>query len=133
MEPVDHPTYPIRHGIPAMDRCICGGVRHWHAESPNGCDDCDCEAFYLDESWRPPALPLPEPPREIIESDGLRGAWLDLPESPVSPLPLTRERIDAVIASLKGRWAYLYAGTPNYKAMIEGAEHLRDALLKEGE
>jgi hypothetical protein len=46
-----HPDYPIRHGVPAMDRCICGGVRHWHA--PDGCDDCDCRGFVLDENWRP--------------------------------------------------------------------------------
>ena len=53
----EHPTYPIRHGVPAMDRCICGGVRHWHALAPNGCDDCDCEEFALDESWRAPVEP----------------------------------------------------------------------------
>jgi len=49
-----HPDYPIRHGIPSMDRCICGGVRHWHAVAPYGCDDCPCEEFTLDENWRPP-------------------------------------------------------------------------------
>jgi hypothetical protein len=48
-----HPDYPIRHGIPAMDRCICGGVRHWHAVAPYGCDDCECTEFTLNENWRP--------------------------------------------------------------------------------
>jgi len=50
---VVHPTYPIRHGAPAMDRCTCGGVRHWHAVAPYGCDDCECTEFVLDENWRP--------------------------------------------------------------------------------
>ena len=31
-----------------MDRCVCGGVRHWHAREPYGCDDCDCKQFSLD-------------------------------------------------------------------------------------
>ena len=51
---IKHPDYPIRHGVPAMDRCVCGGVRHWHAPAPHGCDDCPCEDFELDENWRPP-------------------------------------------------------------------------------
>ena len=50
-----HPEYPIRHGAPAMDRCKCGGVRHWHAMAPYGCDDCACTGFVLDEDWRAPA------------------------------------------------------------------------------
>lgn len=201
----DHPTYPIRHGIPAMDRCICGGVRHWHAVEPNGCDDCDCEAFYLDESWRPPALPLPEPPRremgshtakltveegqaqwkftchaevgapcrkacgecedsclheridqgecmEILwlENDdallecqvGAFAAWegpvdirwdgkneyYEFEPSPVSPLPLTRERIDAAIASVLDGWE----GYHPQEAKL-AMNFLCDALLKEGE
>ena len=49
-----HPDYPIRHGVPAMDRCKCGGVRHWHAMPPYGCDDCACTEFVLDEDWRAP-------------------------------------------------------------------------------
>ena len=49
-----HPEYPIRHGVPAMDRCKCGGVLHWHAAAPYGCDDCDCAGFVLDEDWRAP-------------------------------------------------------------------------------
>ena len=43
-----HPDYPVRPGNPAMDRCTCGGVRHWHALAPRGCDDCDCREFVLD-------------------------------------------------------------------------------------
>lgn len=50
-----HPSYPIRHGVPAMDRCVCGGVRHWHGAAPYGCDDCEsCTEFTLNEDWRPP-------------------------------------------------------------------------------
>lgn len=41
----DHPEYPPECGDPAMDRCICGGVKHWHADPPLGCDDCVCEKF----------------------------------------------------------------------------------------
>lgn len=31
-----------------MDRCKCGGVRHWHAIAPRGCDDCECREFVVD-------------------------------------------------------------------------------------
>ena len=44
-----HPNYPVRKGDPALDRCVCGGVRHWHAVEPHGCDDCPCDEFRLDE------------------------------------------------------------------------------------
>ena len=49
-----HPDYPIRHGVPVMAHCTCGGVRHWHAAAPYGCDDCDCAGFVLDEDWCAP-------------------------------------------------------------------------------
>jgi hypothetical protein len=46
---VTHPDYPVREGDPELDRCVCGGVRHWHgasvAEGGEGCDDCDCPEF----------------------------------------------------------------------------------------
>lgn len=45
---MEHPDYPVRHGDPAMDRCTCSGVRHWHALAPYGCDDCECKKFVLD-------------------------------------------------------------------------------------
>jgi hypothetical protein len=44
---VKHPDYPVRDGDPEMDRCVCGGVRHWHAADGIGCDDCGCLAFVL--------------------------------------------------------------------------------------
>ena len=44
-----HPDYPVRRGDPPMDRCVCGGVRHWHAPVPRGCDDCDCVEFVIAE------------------------------------------------------------------------------------
>ena len=40
-----HPDYPPANGDPQGDRCICGGIRHWHAIAPYGCDDCDCRSF----------------------------------------------------------------------------------------
>ena len=40
-----HPEYPPHNGDPQADRCICGGIRHWHAVAPYGCDDCDCNTF----------------------------------------------------------------------------------------
>ncbi len=40
---MEHPDYPIRRYDPQMDRCQCGGVRHWHGSL--GCDDCDCGKF----------------------------------------------------------------------------------------
>lgn len=42
---MEHPTYPPANGDPQGDRCVCGGIRHWHARAPYGCDDCDCTAF----------------------------------------------------------------------------------------
>jgi hypothetical protein len=44
-----HPDYPIRRGDQPMDRCVCGGVRHWHAPVPRGCDDCNCVEFVIAE------------------------------------------------------------------------------------
>ena len=44
-----HPDYPPANGDPQGDRCICGGIRHWHAVAPYGCDDCDCRAFLSTE------------------------------------------------------------------------------------
>ena len=42
---VKHPDYPpVRANDPAMDRCICGGVRYWHGAAM-GCDDCRCRVF----------------------------------------------------------------------------------------
>ena len=41
----EHPDYPPPSGDPQGDRCICGGIRHWHAVAPYGCDDCDCAEF----------------------------------------------------------------------------------------
>ena len=66
---MSHPEYPIRHGIPAMDRCTCGGVRHWHAVVPYGCDDCGCTEFILDEDWRPPVTDYRE---QVGESKEMR-------------------------------------------------------------
>ena len=40
-----HPDYPPPNGDPSGDRCICGGIRHWHAVAPYGCDDCPCTEF----------------------------------------------------------------------------------------
>ena len=40
-----HPDYPSPNGDPQGDRCVCGGIRHWHAVAPYGCDDCDCTEF----------------------------------------------------------------------------------------
>lgn len=39
-----HPDYQPGSG-PQGDRCLCGGIRYWHAAPPHGCDDCDCTAF----------------------------------------------------------------------------------------
>ena len=42
----DHPQY--EEGLsddPRGDRCVCGGIRNWHAPSPHGCDDCPCTEF----------------------------------------------------------------------------------------
>ena len=41
-----HPDYPPHNGDPEADRCVCGGIRHWHAVAPYGCDDCDCTEFH---------------------------------------------------------------------------------------
>jgi hypothetical protein len=41
-----HPDYSGRTFPPGGgDRCTCGGVRHWHAKPPSGCDDCECSEF----------------------------------------------------------------------------------------
>ena len=42
-----HPDYSACTFPPGGgDRCVCGGVRHWHAAPPYGCDDCkECTAF----------------------------------------------------------------------------------------
>ena len=45
---VPHPTYraPDEPGLdPRGDRCVCGGIRYWHAVAPHGCDDCPCTEF----------------------------------------------------------------------------------------
>jgi len=44
---VTHPDYSACTFPPGGgDRCACGGVRHWHASPPYGCDDCkECTAF----------------------------------------------------------------------------------------
>ena len=36
-------------GNPKHDRCICGGIRYWHAVHPYGCDDCGCNEFVREE------------------------------------------------------------------------------------
>lgn len=43
--PVPHPDYRSDPNTFSGERCECGGIRHWHAPSPYGCDDCDCTAF----------------------------------------------------------------------------------------
>lgn len=47
-----HPDYgpgpqsiDMYHGVPGNTRCVCGGIAHWHAVAPHGCDDCRCERF----------------------------------------------------------------------------------------
>lgn len=50
---ISHPVYPVRPGHPEMDRCVCGGVRHWHGVAPYGCDDCPCTEFVLRPPWKP--------------------------------------------------------------------------------
>ena len=47
--PVVHPDYSnsAPRGTSAGDRCVCGGVRYWHAKAPYGCDDCPCTEFVL--------------------------------------------------------------------------------------
>lgn len=45
-----HPDYPPHNGDPQTDRCVCGGIRHWHAVDPHGCDDCDCTSFQSSEA-----------------------------------------------------------------------------------
>ena len=42
-----HPDYSGGIFAPGQgDRCICGGIRYWHAKPPYGCDDCnECVAF----------------------------------------------------------------------------------------
>ncbi len=59
---MEHPDYPIRRHDREMDRCVCGGVRHWHAKEPHGCDDCECEGF----------VPAPEQPRTafVVRANG---------------------------------------------------------------
>lgn len=47
---MEHPDYPPHNGDPQADRCICGGIRHWHAVAPYGCDDCDCTEFRAEEA-----------------------------------------------------------------------------------
>jgi hypothetical protein len=44
-----HPDYSrCEWADPASgDQCECGGVRHWHAKTPLGCDDCSCAEFRL--------------------------------------------------------------------------------------
>lgn len=44
---VTHPDYSECQFPPGGgDRCVCGGVRHWHAKAPYGCDDCkSCSEF----------------------------------------------------------------------------------------
>lgn len=58
-----HPDYPPPNGDPSGDRCICGGIRHWHAVAPYGCDDCDCTGF------------LTPTDAAIIQSNADNDAW----------------------------------------------------------
>lgn len=66
----DHRAYPIRRGDRRYERCTCGGVRHFHAPAPNGCDDCEeCSEFTLAEvqprtpfSVRRVGAPIPNSP-----------------------------------------------------------------------
>ena len=46
MPTTPHPDYPQDRGTPQGDRCVCGGIRYWHAVAPYGCDDCDCTEFH---------------------------------------------------------------------------------------
>ena len=48
-----HPDYPPHNGDPQADRCVCGGIRHWHAVAPYGCDDCDCIEFTRSPNGNP--------------------------------------------------------------------------------
>jgi hypothetical protein len=49
-----HPDYFAYGKAPgsSSDRCVCGGIRYWHATPEGGgCEDCPCEKFELaDES-----------------------------------------------------------------------------------
>lgn len=38
-------TTDMNHGVPGDTKCVCGGIAHWHAPSPDGCDDCPCTRF----------------------------------------------------------------------------------------
>lgn len=45
--PVPHPAYsPDWTRQSGGERCICGGIKHWHATPEGGgCDDCPCTEF----------------------------------------------------------------------------------------
>lgn len=58
-----HPDYPPANGDPEGDRCVCSGIRHWHAVAPYGCDDCECSTFLALAD----AAPLPPPPPESVK------------------------------------------------------------------
>ena len=45
MPSTPHPGYHPDETKPGGDRCVCGGIRHWHAPAPWGCDDCPCTEF----------------------------------------------------------------------------------------
>lgn len=47
-DPIPHPDYHADPSIAEGARCVCGGIRHWHAAPPYGCDDCDCIEFRED-------------------------------------------------------------------------------------
>lgn len=53
MTTAPHPDYPQDRGNPQGDRCVCGGIRYWHAVAPHGCDDCGCTQFIkaCDHAW----------------------------------------------------------------------------------
>lgn len=48
-----HPDYrPVAayavnniHGVSGNTPCTCGGIAHYHAIAPHGCDDCSCTEF----------------------------------------------------------------------------------------
>lgn len=40
-----HPEYPVDPSNGELDRCVCGGVRHWHGTGTGCEDDCGCRTF----------------------------------------------------------------------------------------
>ena len=93
----EHPEYPIRHGVPAMDRCKCGGVRHWHAMPPYGCDDCDCAEFVLDEDWREPDRSDTELQALVDEQADDEMLWFQVTTVPEAYLQQELRRLHAAI------------------------------------